>query len=127
VQLVELGSHCRGAIFLDGRRLVSPALRDAIERASRAHDGFYFGRYDVRAASIEELQAGRFQIIELNGVAAEATHIYDPAVSLWEAYRTLFEMWRVAFEIGAANRAQGHSPTTLAELRKLALGRRTNG
>jgi hypothetical protein len=123
--LVELGSHCRGAIFLDGRRLLTPALHAAIERASQAHQGFHFGRYDVRAASTEEFQAGRFQIIELNGVAAEATHIYDPAVGLWEAYRTLFRMWRVAFEMGAANRARGHVPMSVGELKRLVLQRNT--
>ncbi len=127
MQLVEIGSHCRGAIFLDGARLVTPALQAAIERASQAHDGFYFGRYDVRASSVEELQAGRFKIIELNGVSAEATHIYDPAVSLWEAYRTLFQMWRVAFEIGAANRDLGHAPMSLAELKRLIIRCRQNG
>ena len=39
-------------------------------------------------------------MIELNGVGAEATHIYDPAVSLFEAYRVMFAHWRIAFEIG---------------------------
>jgi hypothetical protein len=126
VQLVELGSHCRGAIFLDGTHLVTQALQSAIGRASRAHEGFYFGRYDVRAASVADLQAGRFQIIELNGVSAEATHIYDPAVSLWGAYRTLYRMWRIAFEIGAANRARGHAPASIAELRELILRRSTS-
>src|SRR4051794_19774660 len=31
VRLVELGSHCRGAIFLDGGRHATPALRDAVD------------------------------------------------------------------------------------------------
>ena len=105
IRLVELGSHCRGAIFLDGAGLESEALRAAIDRAARSHAGFYFGRFDIRAASIEDLQAGRFHILELNGVSAEAAHIYDPAISLWEAYRVLFRHWRIAFEIGARNRS----------------------
>ena len=42
-------------------------------------------------------------MIELNGVASEATHIYDPAVSVWEAYRVLFRQWALAFEIGRKN------------------------
>jgi hypothetical protein len=107
VRLVEIGSHCRGAVFLDGRRHETPALRAAIDAAAKAHPGFYFGRFDLRTPSIADFQAGRFQILELNGVSAEATHIYDPAVSVWNAYRTLFLQWRLAFEIGAANRAAG--------------------
>ena len=105
VPLVEIGSHCRGTVFLDGADLETEALRRAIDGAARAHPGFYFGRFDLRAESAEALQAGRFHILELNGVAAEATHIYDPAVSVWEAYRVLFRQWRIAFEIGARCRA----------------------
>jgi membrane protein DedA with SNARE-associated domain len=123
VQLVEIGSHCRGSIFLNGTRYRTSALEDAVDRLSRAHPGFFIGRYDVRAASLADLQAGRFQVIELNGVAGEATHIYDPAVSLLEAYRVLFRHWRMAFDIGALNRACGASPMPLGALLRLILRR----
>jgi len=105
--LTEVGSHCKGAMFLNGWHLWTAELEAAVDRVSRSHDGFYFGRYDVRAESPEQLRLGLFTVMELNGVTAEATHIYDPAVSVWEAYRTMAEQWRIAFEIGAANRARG--------------------
>ena len=123
VPLVELGSHCRGAIFLDGSHLATPALQDAIDRISQAHPGFLFGRYDVRAPSTEEFRQGRFTVLELNGVSAEATHVYDPSVSLREAYRVMFSLWRTAFEIGARNRELGVQPATLGELVTLVRGR----
>ena len=116
VQLVEIGSHCRGAIFLNGERLRTPELEATVDRIARAHPGFYFGRFDIRAESIIAFQQGRFDVIELNGVSAEPTHIYDPTVTLWGAYRTLFHHWRVAFAIGAANRKRGFAPTSLAVL-----------
>jgi len=47
---------------------------------------------------------------------SEATHIYDPKLGLWEAYRVLFLQWRIAFEIGDLNRASGVRPTSVAEL-----------
>lgn len=108
VQLVELGTHCRGAVFLDGAALNTPALAAAIDRISQGFDGFYFGRYDLRTPSPEDFAEGRnFKIIELNGVTSEATHIYDPTNRLRDAYRTLRHQWRVAFEIGAMNHAAG--------------------
>jgi hypothetical protein len=116
VQLVELGSHCRGAIFLDGRHLITPALEAAIDRVSHALEGFYFGRYDVRADRAEALRRGEFRVLELNGVTGEPAHIYDPKVSVPDAYRTLFAHWRMAFEIGAANRKAGAKPATLREM-----------
>ncbi len=116
VDLVELGNHCRGAVFLDGGDLETPELATAVDRLARGYDGFYFGRFDVRSASEEELRAGRFRVLELNGVASEATHIYDPSMPLHRAYRVLFEQWRLCFAIGAANAAAGHAPTPLREL-----------
>jgi hypothetical protein len=61
-------------------------------------------------------------VLELNGVGAEAAHIYDPAVSLIDAYRSLFRQWRIAFEIGAQNRRLGHRPARIAELIGLLRG-----
>jgi hypothetical protein len=115
VLLVEIGSHSRGAIFLDGSRYETAALRAAIDAVAQCHPGFYFGRFDLRTASLADFQAGRFSILELNGVSAEATHIYDPAVSVWKAYRTIFRQWGLAFEIGAANRSAGARPLTIIE------------
>ncbi len=123
VQLVELGSHCRGAVFIDGRALNTPALEDAVERVSRAHPGFYFGRFDVRSPSVEAFREGRFMVIELNGVSAEATHVYDPAVGIVDAYRTMARQWRIAFGIGAENRERGFRPMGLTEFVALIAGR----
>jgi pimeloyl-ACP methyl ester carboxylesterase/membrane protein DedA with SNARE-associated domain len=119
VALVDLGTHCRGAAFFDGTALRTATLEAAVDRVSRDFSGFYFGRYDVRAESDEALQQGRFKVIELNGVASEATSIYDPRHRLIDAYRILKQQWRIAFEIGAANRAAGARPATLNELRAL--------
>lgn len=113
VSLGDCGSHCRGAEFLDGRRYLTPALEDAVEAVVRRFDGFYFGRFDVRAASPGAFACGEFTVIELNGVTSEATHIYDPKVGLLDAYRALFTQWSLAFEIGAAN-ARAGAPVTPA-------------
>jgi hypothetical protein len=117
VQLVEIGTHCRGAIFLDGGDTITPALEENIDRIARCFDGFFFGRFDVRVPSRQDLVAGRnIKIIELNGVTSEATHIYDPRLSIFEAYRVLFRQWRIAFEIGDVNRARGTRPTPVRTL-----------
>jgi membrane protein DedA with SNARE-associated domain len=115
VKLVEIGSHCRGSVFLDAQRLITPQLTEAAGRAAKAHPGFYLGRFDVRTPSVEALQAGIFQVLELNGVTAEPTHIYDPAVSIRPAYRALASQWRMAFEIGAVNRMLGAQPMRLTD------------
>ncbi len=113
VVLEERGNHCFGCEFRDGAHLETPALAAAIDEVSRSIDGFFFGRYDIRGNSMEDIRAGRFKVIELNGVSSEATNIYDPRGTLRAAYGTLFRQWELAFRIGAANRALG-APATPA-------------
>jgi hypothetical protein len=115
--LVEVSTHCRGALFLDGSSVRSPALTSVIDRISKRFEGFYFGRYDIRTPSLEDFRQGRnFKIVELNGVTSEATHIYQPGNSIWNAYRTLQRQWRIAFEIGAANRNRDVQPSSVRRL-----------
>lgn len=117
VRLGELGTHCRGARFLDGGHYVGAGLLAEVERIARALPGFHFGRFDVRTPSAAELARGRFTILELNGVTSEAAHIYDPRYGLLAAWRALLGQWRLAYAIGAANAQAGARVSTLSELR----------
>jgi membrane protein DedA with SNARE-associated domain len=119
VPLVEIGSHCRGSLFLDASHLVTATLERAVDAIAQS-SGFYFGRFDVRAASVEEFAArGTFRILELNGVTSESTNIYDPGYGLFTAYRVLSAQWRLAFDIGAENHRRGVPTTSLAGLWRL--------
>jgi membrane protein DedA with SNARE-associated domain len=112
VPLVRVGTHARGAVFLDGAALVTPALEASVERIARRFEGFHLGRFDVRAPSAQALSRGEgLRVLELNGLTSEPTEIYDPAVSLAVAYGKLLRQWTLAFEIGAEN-ARGGAPTT---------------
>jgi membrane protein DedA with SNARE-associated domain len=117
MRLAETGNHAQGCIFRDGAHLWSKKLEFRIDRLARRLPGFYFGRFDLRYESAEDLRAGaRFGIVELNGASSEATNIYDSRNSLRSAYATLFEQWRLAFEIGATHRARGHATSSLKVL-----------
>jgi membrane protein DedA with SNARE-associated domain len=114
--LVQAGNHAQGCIFRDGMHLNTPALEARIDDISRKVSGYFIGRYDIRFTSEEDLRAGKnFQIIELNGAAAEATSIYDARNSLWSAYRTLFRQWDLVFAIGAENRRRGCAPMRISD------------
>ncbi len=107
--LVELGTHCRGALFLDGCALASEDLRAELDRITAALlPGFHFGRLDLKAPDRDALRAGRgLQIMELNGVTAESAHVYQPGTPLLTGYRAFFRQWSLAFRIGAANARAG--------------------
>jgi hypothetical protein len=117
VQIIKIGTHSRGAIFLEGDDLRTPALEETIDSICTSVSGFYFGRFDIRFSSHEDFLAGReFKIIELNGVTGESTNIYDPSYALIHAWRILFAQWRLAFKIGDENRRLGVMPTPVAKL-----------
>ncbi len=127
VAVGQLGNHCLGCEFLDGARLGTPALAAAVDQVSRGVPGFHIGRYDVRG-DLDDMRAGRFRVIELNGVSSDATNVYDPRNSLRTAYRTLSRQWAIAFRIAAANRRRGHPPSgLLAVLASLARHFRPSG
>ncbi len=99
---------------------MTPELEEAIDAMSRGVKGFHFGRYDIRVPSEVDLMAGRnIRIIELNGLTSKSTNIYDPKYGLFFAYRTLFEQFRIAFEIAEASLAEGNRADGLRETFRL--------
>ncbi|QKK09712.1 MAG: alpha/beta fold hydrolase [Planctomycetota bacterium] len=133
VSLGNIGNHAQGALFRDGMHLMTPELEAWIDRAAAAFrstepteharpdgdNGLDFGRFDIRARSIEDLAAARdLGIIELNGTTAESTNIYDPDRSVWWTWGVLLRQWQVLYRLGARRRSLGVPPMGLAELRR---------
>lgn len=117
VSLGIAGNHAQGAMFTDGRDLITPALEERIDAIAHHYRGFYIGRFDVRYSDRAAFLAGRdLAIVELNGATAECTNIYDPANSLIGAYCQLFLQWRLVFAIGAANRDAGRRVSSTQRL-----------
>nr|WP_295743445.1 D-alanine--D-alanine ligase [uncultured Acidocella sp.] len=111
VGLVFVGNHCRGSTFKDGLSIVTPALSARIDEIMRDMPEMYFSRIDLRFDNVEALCEGRaFRIIEFNGAGSEATHIWDPEMTLKRAYRDQFFHYGESFRIGAQIRAQGRRP-----------------
>ena len=120
VALTQLGTHCRGSIFLDRRDLLTPELEAEIDRISKTYQGFYFGRYDLRAPSEAAFKAGKgLKIMELNGLTSESAHIYDPKYSVWYGWSVMIGQWKEAFDIAAENRREGARPDSYRTLFKI--------
>ena len=111
IALVEIGTHGHGAIFLDGRHLITAQLEGAIDEISRRFNGFYLGHYDIRARSAETFKKGQaFTVVSLSGVTLDARHVHQCGKRLKQGCTTLMQKWRLAFEIGAANAKRGNNP-----------------
>lgn len=115
IELVSIGNHARGARFINANHLINDRLSRTFDSICAEIPGFYFGRFDLRCASLEDLYEGRVKILELNGCGAEPAHIYDPEFSLWKAFHELVLHWDYIFRIAKANKARGVDFLTLRE------------
>lgn len=101
------GNHNRGARFTNLHHEIDERLTGLFDEFSRATQ-FYYGRYDIKTLSMEDLKNGKNSIIlEFNGCGAEPNHIYDCGMSLWQAYAVLLTHWKALYEISAFNHQNG--------------------
>lgn len=117
LNLVPIGNHALGTKFLNGERLINERLHAKFDEIGRSIEGFYFGRFDLRCASIEDLYEGRIRVLELNGCGAEPAHIYDPDYSFFKAVIVLLRHWRTIFEISRENHRNGIPYISISEAR----------
>ena len=69
---------------------------------------FYYGRYDIKTTSLEDLKQGtNISILEFNGVGTEPNHIYDIGLSYMQAINIIAQHWKYMFEIGRINYKKG--------------------
>ncbi|KPM32078.1 D-alanine-D-alanine ligase [Croceitalea dokdonensis DOKDO 023] len=116
--LEEIGNHNRGTKFINGNDLVDDALLEVFDNLSHSMKEFYFGRFDIKVASIEALKKeGDYKILEVNGVGGEPTHIYDSNTSVFKAWKDLCFTWRVAAKIAAINFEKGIEKPTYRKAR----------
>jgi hypothetical protein len=118
VELVSIGNHALGTKFLNGNHLINDKMNETFNNISKQIDGFYFGRFDLRCASVEDLESGSIKIVELNGCGAEPAHIYDPTFKLLSAMIVLVKHWKTIFEIAKQNKNKGVDYIRLKEARK---------
>lgn len=127
IQLGKIGNHSRGTTFLNGNHLIDEQLISTFDRISAQIDGFFYGRFDVKCPSFEELKAGKnIKVIEINGVLAEPAHIYDPEKSsYWKALRDLAKHWLLIGRIGAKSHQMGAGYLPVKSLIQAILDHRT--
>lgn len=107
VELVSIGNHCLGTKFLNANHLITEKLSASFDRISKQLPGFYFGRYDLRCMSIDDLESGKVKVVELNGCGAEPSHIYHPDASLFDGVRDLIAHWQNLYRISRENHERG--------------------
>jgi hypothetical protein len=99
----------RGAKFTDLYNHVDDEMLNLFDKISHKTK-FYYGRYDIKCQSIEDLRQGKnFTILEFNGSGAEPNHVYHAGYTLFDAYKVFLHHWKVLYEISRYNKQQGVS------------------
>jgi hypothetical protein len=97
----------RGAKFTDLAQLIDDDLLKIFDEISH-RASFYYGRYDIKCSSVEDLKQGKnFSILEFNGSGAEPNHVYNAGKSLFDAYAVFLHHWKVLYEISKYNKEHG--------------------
>ena len=98
-----------------GGRLVSlehekdTQLLDVLDKLNNYSRYFYYGRYDIKCASIESLKQGvNFSVLEFNGCGAEPHHAYGNGYTIWQAYGIFIHHWKILFQISQYNHKHGY-------------------
>lgn len=98
----------RGGKLVSLEREKDKRLLNVFDEISNYTSTFYYGRYDIKCNSVEDLKQGKnFSIIEYNGCGAEPHHVYGNGYTLWQACKILASHWLVLQKISSFNNAQG--------------------
>lgn len=115
-----IGNHCKGTMFINGNHLINKSVSNLFHSIAQNFNGFYYGRFDVKVKSLKDLETGEnLRIMELNGLTSEPAHIYDPKMSLWKAYKTIINHFRIVYRISKANSKLGVKPSSWNEFSRL--------
>jgi hypothetical protein len=118
--LSEVGNHARGSAFTDLTHYNNAKLEVLIDGVSKNYNTFYFGRYDIKFNSWEDLYAGKnFMLVELNGCGSEPIHIYDPNKKIWQAWKIIIQHWKLMYTIAAQHHKKAVPYLSLKQIRGL--------
>jgi len=102
------GNHNRGAKFINLHYEIDQKLCDVFDNINNASHGLYYGRYDLKCTSVEDLKQGKnVVVLKYNGTGAEPNHIYDCGMSYWKALKVVTMHWYHMYKIGKINHKNG--------------------
>ena len=105
INLSTIGNHCKGTQFINGNHLITEKLHQTFDEINKSINGWYYGRLDIKYNSFEELENGKnLKILEINGIIAEPTHIYDSEnYTYFQALKEIRTHWKNLYHISITN------------------------
>jgi len=112
IKLTTIGNHSKGTQFLCGAHLITKKLEKTFDSLSNSIPGWFYGRVDIKYNSFEELEDGKnFKILEINGILAEPTHIYDATnYNYFNALKAIRTHWKSLYQVATTNHNEHQVP-----------------
>jgi len=112
IKLTAIGNHSKGTQFINGNHLINKKLINTFDQLSKSIPGWYYGRVDLKYNTFEELENGtNFKVLEINGIIAEPTHIYDSEnYTYLKALKAIRTHWKSLFTIATTNHIHFNTP-----------------
>lgn len=97
----------RGGTLVSLEQEKDERLLKIFDELSLYTGNLFYGRYDIKCASIEGLKQGEFCILEYNGSGAEAHHVYGNGYNFFQACSILIFHWHMLYRISRLNHKRG--------------------
>ncbi|WP_299122261.1 D-alanine--D-alanine ligase [uncultured Tenacibaculum sp.] len=120
IKLSSIGNHSKGTRFINGNHLISEKLEATFNKLNNQSNDWFYGRLDLKYNSFSDVENGDFKILELNGILAEPTHIYDSEnINYFQALKEIRKHWTQLNKIARYNHDQKNVPyrTTIGLLK----------
>lgn len=109
--LSDASNRSQGGRLVGLEHEIDEDLLELFDKISHYNGKFYYGRYDVKCTSVNDLKAGKnFSILEYNGSGSGTQHVYGNGYTLFQASRIILHHWKILFAISRENFKKGEKP-----------------
>ena len=106
--LSQASNRSQGGKLTNLSHQIDAELTQRFDALSLYTQHFYYGRYDIKCDSLEDLKQGKnFSILEFNGTGAGVQHVYGDNLSLFSACKVILKHWHKLFQIAMINHRNG--------------------
>lgn len=118
VPLGAIGNHSKGTAFINGNYLIDKEMEEAYGEIVNQLKDVYYCRFDLKFENTDDLKkASNLKVIEINGICAEPTHIYDPGnISYFGAVATIARHWKIITQLARVNNKSGVTYMDIGEM-----------
>jgi len=115
-KLAWVANLSRGGTMVNIEDQKDEKLLKVFDALSHFSGQLFYGRYDIKCTSVEDLKEGKnFSILEFNGTGAEPHHMYGNGNTLLQAFKIIMFHWKVLYNIARYHHKKGIAYKTLRE------------